>query len=639
MSMDSIHNIPQWNELDYYKEGQKIYGRDEEIWKVSNGIINNLQTVLYGRSGIGKSSLLYAGVFPKLRKEFFFPIFVRLGMREESSYSEAVINAVFEEAQRTDKSIGKYFIKAHNIPDDIDVTNESNSIHELYDFFNKTQFVDNVGSLYIPVLVFDQFEEILNNRETHIKAETFLKELYTLIDDNRISRHEYMPYDNFRVVISLREDYLYCLEDVIDKYHLTELKYNRFRICAMNDKNAREVILRTSGSSLENGREDDICNWIIQESKNYMGEINTLILSLICSTCYLNAEDGIIKYADLKKCDDYLFRYYSNKMDTVPPYTRNYLEKVLVTSDGRRSSVDMIEAIHFGLISEDEIKRLAEIRLLRVVISGDNSRRIEFIHDKLTSVIRSYKRTIVDRFINVIKNAFVFSGVSDRQEWNITIFLFLFLFIYYIFDWCFNESKGLYVCNYLFILFAILNFSTSIRRCHDIGISGWNFIRYYWALGVKPSSTSPYKGSISCVSWRKMRLQFSLTSTEFKALNLYGIYMFFLFFILLKMFLEGSKLLSGIFTFYAHFFFGLSALMYFGTIFIARLASVTHIANGIIPILNIKYWFQAFSNYENEIIIPLNRFSVLCCGYFAINNNGLVYMFIWYLCNKLFGGL
>lgn len=75
--------ISPWNELDYYKEGQPIYGRDEDIRKISNSICQNLQTTLYGQSGIGKSSLLFAGIFPILRNEDYFPMFIRLGLASE----------------------------------------------------------------------------------------------------------------------------------------------------------------------------------------------------------------------------------------------------------------------------------------------------------------------------------------------------------------------------------------------------------------------------------------------------------------------------------------------------------------------------------------------------------------------------
>jgi len=57
-----------------------FFGRDEDIAKLTTVITLENTTVLYGRSGLGKSSLLNAGVLPKLKNEHqYFIIPVRFG--------------------------------------------------------------------------------------------------------------------------------------------------------------------------------------------------------------------------------------------------------------------------------------------------------------------------------------------------------------------------------------------------------------------------------------------------------------------------------------------------------------------------------------------------------------------------------
>ena len=532
---NTLTNKSPWNELDYYKEGQTIYGRDEEIWKVTNGICQNLQTVLYGQSGIGKSSLLFAGVFPRLRKEQYFPIFIRLGMSADSSYIKTVINAILTEADRTDSTIGKAKINCKTLTE-LNNPIEEDSAWLLWSFISCTKFTDEGGNPYIPVLVFDQFEEILNNSETHNKAEQFLLDIYSLLDDTRIMPEECVPYSNFRIVISLREDYLYCLEDIIDKYNLNELRYNRFRIASMTEKCAKEVIMHTSrdvGGCLENGKENAICDRIIQESKNYMGEVNTLMLSLICSTQYMNADNGIIKYSSLLKNSDHLYHYYSNKMREVDYSTKDYLEKKLITSDGRRSSVDLRDAIDSGKVSYDTINSLIEIRLLRLVVSGDNSKRIELIHDKLASIINDKKRSSWQSFIHACKNINNFSGRADRQEWlasfsPIIIWAVIAIvppFIAYI---CFVSSSTsphldffVYeaICWFVFLFGIALCFPASVRRCHDMGKSGWSLLKNLINLPFKPSSNIPYREESSSISWKRLLVGKSITHLEYRGLT------------------------------------------------------------------------------------------------------------------------
>ena len=43
-----------WKGLNFYVEGETLYGRDSEIQRLTQFIVNNSQTVLYGKSGIGK---------------------------------------------------------------------------------------------------------------------------------------------------------------------------------------------------------------------------------------------------------------------------------------------------------------------------------------------------------------------------------------------------------------------------------------------------------------------------------------------------------------------------------------------------------------------------------------------------------
>ena len=64
-----------WKGLDIYREGDIIYGRDEDIRKLSQYVLGYNETVLYGRSGIGKSSLLNAGILPVARIAGFIPIY------------------------------------------------------------------------------------------------------------------------------------------------------------------------------------------------------------------------------------------------------------------------------------------------------------------------------------------------------------------------------------------------------------------------------------------------------------------------------------------------------------------------------------------------------------------------------------
>ena len=64
----------------------------------------------------------------------------------------------------------------------------------------------------------------------------------------------YSDSTNFRFVLSIREDDLFYLENAIDKNHLAKMKQNRYRLTALEYKDAQKVIF-LGKESLEKGLE------------------------------------------------------------------------------------------------------------------------------------------------------------------------------------------------------------------------------------------------------------------------------------------------------------------------------------------------------------------------------------------------
>ena len=75
-------------------------GRSAEIEELTRRIVDEPLTVLFGRSGLGKSSLLKAGVFPRLRELGFVPIYIRLHFRDAQLGLTEQVRAYFEQELR-----------------------------------------------------------------------------------------------------------------------------------------------------------------------------------------------------------------------------------------------------------------------------------------------------------------------------------------------------------------------------------------------------------------------------------------------------------------------------------------------------------------------------------------------------------
>ena len=474
-----------WNMLDSYKEGQAIYGRDEEIESISESILYNVQTFVYGKSGIGKTSLLQAGIFPVLRKNHYFPVIIRLAFYEKETLTSVVKKLVFEEAKTENHQIGKLPLNFHPI-DNSDISDCS-----LQTFFSKVKFEDESGEPYIPVLIFDQFEETINNEDNWQRTVDFLKnDLYDLLDNSSVISGETLPYTNYRIVISMREDYLYCLEDIVDRFSLWELRYNRFRVKALNDEKATEVIRKTFGANgLEEGKVELIVNTIIRIVKLNSGtrftEINTALLSLICSLLHENSEDACVRYKDLRNINSYLRSYYDDICNEIGSGATHYLESHLLTKDGRRSSVDESEAINSGKIKQEALDYLVEKRLLRRVKTDNTSNRYEYIHDLFAKMV--YKRLQEDKSQWFYPELRTLSKKEDRSTFlrkilitSLSVISICCAILSYHFYTDHNTWKfwDFTICRpnlFYFMPFALSVYLLSlvVKRLHDINKSGW----------------------------------------------------------------------------------------------------------------------------------------------------------------------
>lgn len=67
-----------WLGLSSYEEKHSdiFFGRNQEIEELCGDIFHNQQTIIYGPSGTGKTSILRAGVFARARAKHFMPIYI-----------------------------------------------------------------------------------------------------------------------------------------------------------------------------------------------------------------------------------------------------------------------------------------------------------------------------------------------------------------------------------------------------------------------------------------------------------------------------------------------------------------------------------------------------------------------------------
>jgi len=389
-------------------------GRANEIAEISRRVRRQMLTVLFGVSGLGKTSLLQAGLLPKLGGTQFYPILVGLDHRPESGdLCEQVRAAINREIP-------------HATAAGVVVPRGSEPGEDLWGYFHdkSTDWHNARGELVYPVLVFDQFEEIFT-REIHTRAmeerrDRFIELLACLVEnrapdslmrqvDHNAGLAERIDFrqDDFRVVISLREDFLAHLESF--KWRMPSVMENRMRLTPMSEEQALQVVLGPGSEIVDEPVARKIVAFVAGTARE--GQTGTtadsaassvaepVLLSLLCEQLNrLRLERGqerITEELVSQQGADILQRFYDESFDQFPPgeqeAIREYVAKNLVTAAGFRNPVARenacAELAALGVANPDEaIEALIKRRLLTSERRG-GTQRLELTHDKLAPLV------------------------------------------------------------------------------------------------------------------------------------------------------------------------------------------------------------------------------------------------------------
>ncbi|MBR4324315.1 MAG: hypothetical protein IKP73_02165, partial [Bacteroidales bacterium] len=369
----------------------KFCGRDDDSYDLARLIMGNVFVTLYGKSGIGKTSLLNAGVFPELRQEQYSPDSLRLGIRDEEhpqSYQAMIIEAAERIATKT------------NTINVIAEQKDPQAIDYLWNYFARHRFYDKNDEPTTPVFVFDQFEEVFRGHRD--EAEILLKQLDYLNDkDHALDRCEidgqtYRYEQNYRFVVSIREDDLYLLEDSIDNCYLPALKRCRYRLRSLTEEGARDAILIPGKGLFHDDDKQTITDAIISKSRNDDGSISTNIISLLCSRIYVDLKKSGENHISPLLVDNFLKgnpfeKFYNEATRGFSDREKSYIEDNFVDSTGRRNSIpesNFLKHVPNGAALLEGDKRI----LQRTSTSSDGkNNRIELIHDSFCEPLSKQK--------------------------------------------------------------------------------------------------------------------------------------------------------------------------------------------------------------------------------------------------------
>lgn len=386
-----------WPGLESYNEADHPWfqGRHEEAEALLRLVERETLSVLYGRSGLGKTSLVQAGLFPRLRASDFLPIRLHLVLTDDAQdLRRQVGNAIARECATNRIEAAHY---------------DGNTT--LWEYFYKKngEFWSSDDRLITPVLVFDQFEEIFTlGREYPARrqlCEALLTEIGDLVENRRPtnlrarleeSAEFSAQFDPLRsppkILLSFREDYLADFDVLYD--YLRARTSNRLRLLPMAGDKAAAAIVAASPEYLDDEAAAQIVRFIDpRERPSEQLVIEPALLSLVCHKLneHRKQQNGThisVEWLADGSAHNILEQFYEGAFSALDTRLRDFVEDHLLTSSGHRDSCALENALATPGIDPLSLQALIDRRLLRREERGGQV-RLELIHDVLTQATKA----------------------------------------------------------------------------------------------------------------------------------------------------------------------------------------------------------------------------------------------------------
>ena len=250
-----------------------FFGRNTETEQLLDSIRVNQSFILFGKSGLGKSSLINAGIIPRLTAENYCPILIRFYNAKRDPHE-----IVTEELQKytSEESISS------------SSASQKNTLSQLLSRWRGEQK---------PVLIFDQFEEFFYYDSK--KRDSFISELAFVVNNDLVKQAE--PLSNKPAILAkksdvkllflIRSDRLNLMNEISEK--IPGIFNNRYQLKPLlKEKAEQAVVLPAQIQDEESGQvffktqpyeyAPEAIQLILNSLSNKEGEIESSQLQIIC---------------------------------------------------------------------------------------------------------------------------------------------------------------------------------------------------------------------------------------------------------------------------------------------------------------------------------------------------------------------
>lgn len=385
-----------WLALSTYeeKDKDKFKGREQDTQNMLKMLQQNEYVVCYAASGDGKSSLINAGVCPEMRKIGYYPIKIVFSSDEyeglniplrtdgKIDFDACILKKIEEATNQVNFEIDEQFASfPSSLSSNLWWKLRTQTIQMLFGEFD-----------YVPVLIFDQFEEILRAKW---KNEFFLW-LETLTSDecpesiyDSILDYEILPSKKkFKAIFSMRYEYVGELDYWCSQRHfIPQMMRSRYFLKPFTTEQAEAIIVSHETEDNVSAKLSYNANSISTNLADTDNNVSAIMLSLLCYIMYEKWNVDTAYEFTPQNVTKLIFAYYEDILSRFGINTeeRKALETVLISSNGTRRRMPLSDerlSIFTNNDGRSKIEDLVNKHILR-----QNDDYIELVHDRLVDAI------------------------------------------------------------------------------------------------------------------------------------------------------------------------------------------------------------------------------------------------------------
>jgi hypothetical protein len=385
-----------------------FFGRDEDIARLTTFIKVERTTVLYGKSGLGKTSLLNAGALPRLENEHQYCIIpIRFGSYTQGNLKHP-LDIAEEQIARNDHH-ESFLSKIES--EDISLWQHIKSLEQALS--NQTTFL----------LVFDQFEELFTYPEGIADfAEALADLLYSRVpksfqralrlatrNNSDLLTPEQLEFlerpTNLKVLMSIRSDRMSLLDSLSSQ--IPSILLNCYELKPLSRAQAEDAItspaqkvgeFQSSPFTYQPEALEKILDYL---TRNNAKPIESFQLQILChyveENIVIGKNDTYVEKDDLGDLETIYQNYYNDSVKKVGTAeeqlkARIFIEEGLIFEKEKRRITLYEGQIQSTFdVSPELLRRLADTHIIRSEPHSSGGYMYEVSHDTLVAPILKAK--------------------------------------------------------------------------------------------------------------------------------------------------------------------------------------------------------------------------------------------------------